>query len=165
MLSNADRERLFGRFDFKPAPTPDNPERVDIDDTWEKEHIIRVALAPLLPGVRGPQTAWMHKEVVPHFEALLQAWKQAGLLPHIKTWNGCYAARFRRGITPPVLSAHAWGSAFDINAAWNPLGKAPAAPGAVGSVWELATVAEKHGWVWGGRWKRPDGMHFELGRV
>lgn len=164
MLTNADRERLFGKFAYTPAPTSDNPDRVLIEPAWENANIVRVPLTLLSPFARGIKSTWLHKVVVPHFNELLEAWNAKNLLHHVKTFNGGFAPRFRRHITPPILSAHAFGGAFDINAPWNPLGAVPAASGAVGSVWPLVETAEALGWTWGGRWQRPDGMHFEWGK-
>jgi hypothetical protein len=69
-----------------------------------------------------------------------------------------------RGSTT-TLSNHAYGTAFDINAAWNGLGREPAPLGAKGSVLELLPLAEAHGFAWGGLFSRRDAMHFEVARV
>jgi hypothetical protein len=64
-----------------------------------------------------------------------------------------------------TLSNHAWGTGFDINAKWNPLGAVPALRGDTGSVRELVPIAHDHGFFWGGHFSRSDGMHFEVARV
>jgi hypothetical protein len=52
---------------------------------------------------------------------------------------------------------------FDINATFNPLGAQPALVGQHGSVRELVSIANEHGFFWGGHFdKRRDGMHFEV---
>ncbi len=70
---------------------------------------------------------------------------------------------------PPAsrpLSNHAYGTAFDINAAQNGLGVEPAAIGKRGCVRELVPLANRHGFFWGGHFsKRKDGMHFEVGKL
>jgi len=64
-----------------------------------------------------------------------------------------------------TLSNQSWGTAFDINAAWNGLGRRPPLVGEKGSVRELVQLANQHGFYWGGHFsKRPDGMHFEVGQ-
>jgi hypothetical protein len=64
------------------------------------------------------------------------------------------------------LSNHAYGSAFDINYAWNRLGQVPALVGEKGAVRELVTLAHKHGFYWGGHFnERLDGMHFEVAKI
>jgi hypothetical protein len=73
--------------------------------------------------------------------------------------------RFIRG-SRSVLSNHAYGSAFDINAAWNPLGATPADVDEKGSVIELVPLAHEFGFYWGGHFNsRPDGMHFEAAEI
>jgi hypothetical protein len=165
MLTNADREKLFGRFTFKATPTLSDPERVFVDPAWIAKNISarKIASISSISGVpyRGIE---LHKLVLPHFETLVAAWAKEGLLPLILTWNGGFVPRFRRGqADKKVLSAHSWGSAFDINARWNPFRKKPAPLNTEGCVIKLVTVAKKLGWVWGGDWQSPDGMHFEAG--
>lgn len=92
------------------------------------------------------------------------AWGRKGLLKHILTWDGSFAARFIRCSTSS-LSNHAFATAFDINADENPLGAEPALPGEKGCVFELVPVAHKFGFYWGGHFSRRDGMHFEIAKV
>jgi hypothetical protein len=82
----------------------------------------------------------------------------------VLTWEGSFAPRFVRG-SNVTLSNHAWGTAFDINYAWNTLGAQPALRGQKGSVRELVPIANEFGFYWGGHFKgRADGMHFEVAR-
>ncbi len=79
-------------------------------------------------------------------------------------WGGSYVARFIRG-SRTKLSNHSWGTAFDINTLQNGLGKRPALGGEPGSVRALVTLANKHGFNWGGHFSgRLDGMHVEAGK-
>lgn len=57
------------------------------------------------------------------------------------------------------LSMHAWGLAIDINTADNALGAKPTLDP------RIVATFERWGFAWGGRWSRPDGMHFELAKV
>jgi hypothetical protein len=91
-------------------------------------------------------------------------WERAGLLHLVLTWHGSYVARFVRG-SDRTLSNHAFGSAFDINFAWNKLGTVPALVGQKGTVRELVQIANDNGFYWGGHFKRLDGMHFEVAQV
>ena len=77
-----------------------------------------------------------------------------GLLPEVKTWDGCFQIRKQRGAKSASL--HSWGLAVDLNAAWNQLGKPPTMSKA------LVRCFTDAGLDWGGTWKRPDGMHFQL---
>jgi len=65
-----------------------------------------------------------------------------------------------------VISNHAFGSAFDINVAYNPLGAEPVYPGQKGCVFDLVPLAHEHGFYWGGHFRnRRDGMHFEIAEI
>lgn len=55
------------------------------------------------------------------------------------------------------LSNHAHGAAIDVNWGENPRGGAGAIPAEI-----ARSLAQKHGLVWGGDWKNPDPMHFEI---
>jgi hypothetical protein len=168
-----DRERLFGKFAFVGAPTPQNPEAIRITDDWAEKNLVKVSIAALPDAAQhGVENVRVHRQVALSFCALLEAWADVGVIDRILRWDGSYVPRYKRGRAPApgqppniaALSAHSWGSAFDINARWNPLGREPAAPGHEGSVWDLVDIAEDLGWVWGGRFRTaPDGMHFEAG--
>lgn len=90
-----------------------------------------------------------------------------GYVKELKTWDGCYNFRPIRGYEKQwqktknvkYLSVHSWGGAFDVNAAWNGLGKKPTL--SAGFV-KCFTDA---GFEWGGNWKRKDGMHFQLAAI
>jgi len=95
--------------------------------------------------------------------ALWAAWERAGLLPLVLSWAGSWNPRLVRGGS--TLSRHAYAVSWDVNAAWNPMGKAPAPRGARGSVVELVPLAVEHGYTNGMNWSRPDSMHFEVCRL
>jgi hypothetical protein len=79
------------------------------------------------------------------------------LVSQLKTWDGCFNIRKKRGATSQSL--HAWGIAIDINAAWNGFGKKPTMSP------ELVKCFTDAGFDWGGTWSRPDGMHFQLAKI
>ena len=164
LISTADRQKVFGKFDFVAAPVPRNPENIRILGTWEQDNIVRVQL-PQLVGVQGAPHdggARFHKKAADQLVALWKAWEDAGFLDRILTWDGSFVPRFIRG-NRTVLSNHAFGTAFDINAALNPRGTRPLLVGKKGSVRELVTIANDHGFYWGGHFgAKPDGMHFEI---
>ena len=167
LISTADRQNLFGKFDFVAAPVPSNPENIRILGTWEQDNIVRVQL-PQLVGVQGaPHDGGVrfHKKAANQLVALWKAWEDAGFLDRVLTWDGSFVPRFIRG-SRTVLSNHAFGTAFDINAALNPRGTRPLLVGKKGSVRELVTIANDHGFYWGGHFvAKPDGMHFEIAIV
>ena len=167
-LSAAERERLFGRFAFVPEPTLRDPENIRITDGWEEANIVTVDL-PHLRGIRtggnGPSAgrARLHRRAASQVVALWDAWGRAGVTDWIVTWDGAFNARFMRGSTTS-LSNHAFGTAFDVNARHNGLGKEPAPPGTAGCLYDLVALAHEHGLYWGGHFRpeRRDGMHFEI---
>jgi hypothetical protein len=163
-LTTEQRSIMYGRFAYKATPTKDNPERIQVTDAEWLKKLVKINLPVELASVEGVDVATFHELVLPRFEKLIASWRKKDLLGDIIQWSGSYAPRFIRG-RPGVLSAHAFGSAFDINAGYNGLGKKPAAAGTKGSVLRLVPIAEEQGWIWGGRWQRPDGMHFELGSI
>lgn len=84
---------------------------------------------------------------------------QRGYAHELKTWDGCYNIRKKRGLN--TLSIHSWGLAIDVNAAWNQLGKKPQLSR------EFANCFIEAGFEWGGDWQMPrtDGMHFQLKNI
>jgi D-alanyl-D-alanine carboxypeptidase/Putative peptidoglycan binding domain len=166
LTSTTERQSLFGRFRFEANPVPGNRENIRILDNWEAQNIVRIEL-PQLAGVSGAGATGavrFHRLAVAQLAALWTAWDDAGLLARVLTWGGAFVPRFIRG-SDTVLSNHAFGTAFDINVAFNPLGALPALVGRPGSVRELVTIANQHGFYWGGHFTRLDGMHFEVARL
>lgn len=167
IISNAERAALFGRFAFRHAPVQGNKENIVITDGWEQKNI-EIFDVPQLSGVAGagakPRVRF-HRAATPQVRALFKAWDDAGLWGRVLSWGGAFVPRYQRG-SSTALSNHAFGSAFDINVAWNPLGSTPARMGQKGSVRELVEIANQHGFFWGGHYsRRPDGMHFEVAQL
>jgi len=81
----------------------------------------------------------------------------AGLGNEIHTYSGCYAPRTvaRSATAPP--SQHAYGAAIDINAPENPYGSTPTMDP------KIVRIFQRWGFMWGGDFLTPDGMHFEYG--
>ncbi len=164
LVSNAQRFAAFGQFEYRRV-APDRDD-VDILGSWEADNIVKIAI-PQLAGVEGAPLSTnvrVHRLMAPRLVELFRLWESDGLLPLVVGWGGAFAARFVRGSTT-ALSNHAWGAAFDVNAAWNPLGAVPTLRGRMGSVRELVPRAYELGFYWGGHFSRRDGMHFELSRV
>jgi len=71
-------------------------------------------------------------------------------------WGGCFNFRPQRG-DPMVLSSHAMAAAVDINPHLGLMGERSRQP-------EIITKAfVDRGFVWGGEFKIPDGMHYQAG--
>lgn len=140
------------------------PDGIRITNDWAGINLIRVDIpqatkVPCMPH----KGIIMNKAMAAPIQALFAAWEDQGLLRLIQSWGGLYCARYVRR-SPGVLSSHAWGTAFDINAQWNGLGMVPTPAHKSGSVIPLVEAANRLGFWWGGHWKRPDGMHFELAK-
>ena len=164
LVSNAQRQAVFGSYAYVHAPIASNRERIRILGTWETDNIVAVPIPQLKKtgiGRGAPATMRFHKLVAPQLQALWEAWEKAGLLKLVLTFEGAFVPRFIRGSTK-TLSNHAFGSAFDINYRWNKLGARPALVGETGCVRELVPIAHQHGFYWGGHFDRQDGMHFEV---
>lgn len=166
-LSSAARSRLFGTIAHEPAPTASNKEAIRITNGWAAQNIVSIVV-PQLAGIAGASKTGklsFHRKAADQMLGLWSEWERRGLLPLVKTYGGSWVPRYIRG-SRTTLSAHAWGTAFDINVAWNGLGAVPAARGTHGSVRELVPIANDFGFYWGGHFSsRPDGMHFEVARL
>lgn len=167
LVSTAQRQQIFGTFQFAPAPLTNNRENIRILGGWEQQNIVRIPI-PQLVGVQGaPHDGGVrfHRSVVNQLRALWQAWDDANLIDRVLTWEGSYVPRFVRG-SSTMLSNHAFGTAFDINAGWNARGVQPALKGKRGCVRELVALAHQHGFYWGGHFgNKLDGMHFEVAEI
>ena len=69
------------------------------------------------------------------------------------TYGGCYNPRYSR--TSGYLSRHAYAVAIDMNTVSNCLGCVPRMH------CDVVRIFRRHGFVWGGNYRVPDGMHFE----
>ena len=74
-----------------------------------------------------------------------------------RTYEGCLNIRPRTG--GGGYSTHAWGLAIDLNAGANRYGHEPTLSEGFVECFEDA------GFEWGGRWRTPDGMHFQIPRT
>ena len=101
-----------------------------------------------------PKRIYCNKDMIVPLTKAFSNIISRGLTSQLKTWDGCFNIRKKRGATSQSL--HSWGCAIDINAAWNGFGKKPTM-----SV-ELVKCFTDAGLDWGGFWQKPDGMHFQL---
>lgn len=158
-LTQKGRATLFGAFDFTSTPGSD---AIVVSPAWLAANIVQVQIDKYPNAYR---TVCFHRLAADRLKELFSAWKSDGLLDRVVSFDGSYAPRYVRG-SKTTLSAHAWGTAFDINAKWNALGAMPATLGSYGCVRELVARANQLGFYWGGHFSgRRDGMHFELVRL
>lgn len=163
-LNQEGRFDTFGRFDWAAGANGS----IVIQGDWAQKNIVTVDI-PQLNGVDMGGAACsgkikFHRLAVAQLQGMWAAWEKAGLLDRVLTYGGSFVPRFIRG-SSTNLSNHSFGSAFDINVAWNQLGHEPAAKGQEGCVRELVPIANEYGFYWGGHFSRRDGMHFEISRL
>lgn len=169
---------IFGKFNFRAAPEPGNPEAIEILDGWKEANIVAVPIPELDNGLFAVGNSYSvqpvgriscHRLAAPKFQQLFVEWRRANLIDRVITCAGAFNARLKRGATNPIpanLSNHSWGTAIDINDEQNPRGHVPLTLGARGCVRELVEIANGLGFYWGGHFgDPPDGMHFELSVV
>lgn len=166
LKDTAARQALFGSFAYRLDPQPDNAEHIVITDGWDKREIVDVPVsARAVAGRPGPFAFPFNRRAAPQLQALWAEWDWAGLFDRILTFDGSFVPRLIRG-SRASLSCHAFGAAFDLNAAFNPLNRLPPLVGREGSVRELVEIANAHGFSWGGHFRtRLDGMHFEVSKL
>lgn len=134
---------------------------------WAGQNI-GVVLIPELVGVptyggKFSGKVSFYRRAIPQLRAAFAEVARRGLADKIIFWDGSFVPRLMRGGSSP--SNHGFGTAFDINAQWNPFHRAPAARGEKGDLHEVAAVFKRYGFDWGGDWDSPDGMHFEVKRI
>jgi hypothetical protein len=123
------------------------------DPIKEKDMVLFDVPVELEIGVI-PKKIYCNKRLVEPLTAAFKALVKTGEVKYIRTWDGCFNIRKKRGATTPSL--HSWGLAIDINAAWNQFGKPPNLRP------QFVKCFTDAGFDWGGTWKKPDGMHFQL---
>jgi hypothetical protein len=136
----------FGEFVGRPDPA--KPGWIAIDPAWVSAHI-KTRTVPILGDVT------CNKEFFPQLIGALQEIDNKGLADQIHSTAGCYAPRMVTSNPTSGISLHAWGAAIDINAPENPFGATPTQDPRV------VRIFEKWGFLWGGDFAIPDGMHLE----
>ena len=139
-------ERAFGEFPGRPAADG----RIDQLPYWRANNIKS-------DGVPILGTVTCHRKLFYQLRRALSEIRNKGLAHHIRVgeYAGCYNSRFVAAIPRTRISRHSWGAALDINARSNCLGCKPTMNR------QVVRIFEKWGFVWGGRFALPDGMHFE----
>jgi hypothetical protein len=141
---------LFG--EFAARPEAGDPGFLDLDPAWVKRNI-DTRPVPLL----GPVTC--HVALFPQIRGVIREIVQRGLQDTIHSFSGCFSPRHILADPTAGLSHHAWGIALDLNVQQgNLFGETPHQDP------RLVEVFERWGFVWGGTFIVPDGMHFEYHR-
>ena len=163
-------EAALGHIDWTRNPASADKDAITIINGWDANNLVIVDI-PQLRAFRlaGYGKLRFHKKAAAQLQQLFADWEAAGLLRLILSFDGAYTPRTIRSPVPGqvtnTLSNHAYGTAFDINAAQNPFTGQPALVGQPGSLRELVPAAYANGFYWGGHFTYGggghDGMHFE----
>lgn len=105
-----------------------------------------------------PVRARCHVRIVADLQAAFAEVAAAGLggaieVGNTNTYGGCFNPRYSR--ISGFLSRHAYGEAIDMNTVSNCQGCVPRMD------CRVVQIFRRHGFAWGGNFRRPDGMHFE----
>ncbi|MFQ3675982.1 MAG: M15 family metallopeptidase [Endomicrobiia bacterium] len=151
-LTQVEVEKLFGKFKY----TDIGGGRIKIDPLWVKKNIVKIKL-PILGVVE------FHKKLKNQLLNIFKEINNKKLEKEIDTddyrrFGGTFVPRHILWDSKKPLSRHSWGIAIDINVSQNPYGKAPKQHP------EIVKIFTENGFEWGGSWKIPDGMHFEVAR-
>ena len=104
-----------------------------------------------------PKRIYCNKDMVAPLTAAFKALIATGCVTELKTWDGCFNIRKKRGLTS--MSLHSWGIAIDVNAFENGLNQTPKLSKL------FVSCFTNNGFDWGGTWTRKDGMHFQLSKI
>jgi len=130
-------------------------------ELWIVDDDIRQALSHVRFSALGttgfPKKIFVNKDFKPKLEQGLRNLISRGYANEMKTWDGCFVIRTKRGLKS--LSIHSWANAFDVNRAENDLNMTPKLSA------EFVKCFTDAGMDWGGTWTRKDGMHFQIAKI
>lgn len=106
-----------------------------------------------------PKKIFCNRDFQPVLEKALRFIITRGLATEMKTWDGCFMIRQKRGLSS--MSLHSWAIACDINASENQLGHTPKLSK------EFIQCFIDAGCDAGANWEMPrtDGMHMQLTKI
>lgn len=157
--------------------TVDDEGHVLVPQSWRAANLRQL----IIPTAGGAKIAQVHKHAIAVFDAWLGLMSERGVDKDILTYDGGFVARLKRGVDQPkdrasknawgkLLSNHSSGTAIDLNARWNPMGKPGAGVDEVGWLERVIECAREVrigdlGIVCGADWRgrSRDDMHFEIG--
>ncbi|MER8886805.1 peptidoglycan-binding domain-containing protein [Mesorhizobium sp. M0816] len=87
LVSNTQREAVFGHYDFVPAPRPGNAEAIRILGTWETDNIVSVPIPQLRAalGASAPKTIQFHRFAARQLQDLWADWEKPS--SSIECWS------------------------------------------------------------------------------
>ncbi|MFN2544577.1 MAG: M15 family metallopeptidase [Actinomycetota bacterium] len=142
-------KRDFGEFAARPVAGG----FLQVEPSWEAAHIVD-ARVPILGRVR------CNRGILPQLRGALGDVEGQGLahLVDPSEYGGCFVPKFIRNNPASAVSHHTWGVAVDLDVGQNPFGHTPHMDR------RIVDIFERWGFIWGGRFLVPDGMHFEFVR-
>lgn len=138
MVTSAQAQKKYG-----------NPELQSHMVMWDVPGFLEVGVIP--------KKLYCNRDLIQPLSKALQALISTGYVKELKTWDGCFNIRKKRGGS--TMSLHSWGIAIDINAAWNCFGCTPKLSAG------FVKCFTDNGFDWGGTWTKADGMHFQLAKI
>lgn len=104
-----------------------------------------------------PKRIYCNKDLIEPLKKAFKALIDTGHVKELKTWDGCFNIRKKRGLAS--MSLHSWAIAIDVNAFENGLNQTPKLSAG------FVKCFTDNGFEWGGTWTRKDGMHFQLAKI
>lgn len=104
-----------------------------------------------------PKRIYCNKDLIEPLSKAFRALIDTGAVKELKTWDGCFNIRKKRGLN--TMSLHSWGIAVDMNAFENGLNM----PSKFSET--FVKCFTDNGFDWGGTWSRRDPMHYQLKQI
>jgi hypothetical protein len=139
MVTSAQALKKYGQ------PSASNPNLV----LWDVPTELEIGLIP--------KRIYCNKDLVGPLSKAFKALIDTGHVKELKTWDGCFNIRKKRGLAS--MSLHSWAIAIDVNAFENGLNQVPKLSAG------FVKCFTDNGFEWGGTWTRKDGMHFQLAKI
>jgi hypothetical protein len=136
MVTSAQALKKYGQ------PTESNPHLT----LWDVPTELEIGVIP--------KRIYCNKDLVGPLSKAFKALIDTGNVKELKTWDGCFNIRKKRGLSS--MSLHSWAIAIDVNAFENGLNQTPKLSAG------FVKCFTDNGFDWGGTWTRKDGMHFQL---
>lgn len=152
-------EEMFGGFAWR-----EDARRIgliEILGEWERQSIVSIAPPVALRSGEGRpvELIYCHRRIATPLRRALGELAEEQLGHVINTFDGCFVPRHMTWNPKRPLSRHAWGIAVDVNARLFPYGSRKKQDA------RLVAAFAKQGFCWGGEWRTPDPMHFEMAKL
>ena len=149
-------ESTFGRFAWRESAGQRGA--IEILGEWPRHNIVSLAPPMALRDGRGRplRVIRCHRLIATPLRRVLVELADRELGHLINTFDGCFVARHMSWNPQRPLSRHAWGIAVDVNARLFPFGSQARQDD------RLISAFARQGFAWGGDWRTPDPMHFEM---